>query len=130
MKKVLTEQELARLDKVEREVKDSSKYIELEVGEHAIFEFDVTRTEYKPDSYNGILQDYPKHHFIASQLNCTNKAFRTFKPNSTSGRKIHKFLKDNRTKYARIERVDIGKGKSEYVPSMVDDEDIERLKGL
>jgi hypothetical protein len=125
---VLSESEVRRLEELDREVKDQSKFIELEVGENAILEFDITRTVYKPDTYNGIEQDYPKHHFIARQLDCTNKAFRSFKPNATSGRKIHKFLLDNSTKYARIERVDIGKGKSEYVPSMVDDEDIERLK--
>lgn len=126
-KKTLSEQEVIRLKELDREVKDSSDYIELELDEHGIFEFDILKTVYKPDTYNGMEQDYSKHHFVASQLDCTNKAFRTFKPNAGSGKKIQKFLKDNNTRYARIERVDVGKGKSEYVPTLVDDEDIARL---
>jgi len=107
---------------LEQQRRDSSKYITLRHGEHAILEFDIARTVYKMDTYQG-QETSKKYWFTARQLDCTNDEFRTFKPNEKSGANILEFLKLNRTNVARIHRTGDAQ-KPVYQPSLISDEDI------
>ena len=107
---------------MEQQRRDSSKYITLRHEEHAILEFDIARTVYKMDTYQG-QETSKKYWFTARQLDCTNDEFRTFKPNEKSGANILEFLKLNRTNVARIHRTGDAQ-KPVYQPSLISDEDI------
>lgn len=67
---------------------------------------------------------------MARKLDSANKTFRSFKPNVSGGKALKKFLEENQTRYAWVERIAVGAGKTEYRPTATDDEDIERLKGI
>lgn len=122
---MLSEQETRKIEDLEREARDFSKYITLKHGEHFILEFDITNTVYKMDTYQG--QDTSmKYWFIARQLDCTNDEYRTFKPNEKSGKRILEFLRGYKTNVARIDRIGDEK-KPVYQPSLVSDEDMKAI---
>jgi hypothetical protein len=118
----LSEQESRYIEDLEREARDNSKYITLRHWEHAILEIDIAKTEYKMDTFQG-QEMYKKYWFTARQLDCTNDAFRIFKPNEKSGRKILEFLRINKANVVRIGRIGDEK-RPVYEPSLVSDEDM------